>query len=61
MLDPRHDGYGNPPAEVVTARDKNKNDAANRQSEADADDASAALDEIDDGSVNRAHGQALTG
>lgn len=61
MLDPRQQGGDNEKAEFVAAREKNENDAANRQHEANADNAFAALDEIDDGSVNRAHGRGSLG
>jgi hypothetical protein len=59
MLDPRQYSGDNEKAEFVTARDNDKNYPAKCQSEADANDAFAALDEIDDGSVYRIHGQAL--
>jgi hypothetical protein len=59
ILDPRQDGSQNEEAELIAARRQNENGAANRQTEADADDAFAALDEIDDGSVYRVHGSSL--
>lgn len=59
MLDPRQIGEEHPKAEIIAARYKYENDAANRQAETNADDALAALEVTDDRFVSGGHSLSL--
>jgi hypothetical protein len=60
MLDPRQNGGSNEETELIAARKDNENDAANRQTDTQCDDAPAAVDVTDNGVIFEVHGQEQT-
>ncbi|SRR5208337_5119181 len=56
ILHPRQKSSDHEKAELVAAREKDENEAANRQTDTDADDAIAALEKTDDLFVSLCHG-----